>query len=103
MNLMEEMELARLSCPTTPAPGAMLSRPNTTRAGSRPSSAAPVRDLTSLPGRSGRKLWFNLYHLDRINPVCAIICQPRNTQNHNNKTKMEVYLNFILSKKKGAI
>lgn len=79
VNLMEDMvELAALSRPTTPGPDAVRSRPGTARAGSRPSSAAPVRDLSSRPGSSGRKpqLGFNMYHVDWIDPSLDALGRP---------------------------
>jgi len=79
VNLMEDMvELAALSRPTTPGPDAVRSRPGTARAGSRPSSAAPVRDLSSRPSSSGRKppLGFNMYHVDWIDPSLDALGRP---------------------------
>ena len=79
VNLMEEIvELATLSRPTTPGPDAARSRPGTARTGSRPSSAAPVRDLASRPASSGRKpqLGFNMYHVDWIDPTLDALGRP---------------------------
>ena len=79
VNLMEEIvELATLSRPSTPGPDAVRSRPGTARTGSRPSSAAPVRDLASRPGSSGRKpqLGFNMYHVDWIDPTLDALGRP---------------------------
>lgn len=79
VNLMEEIvELATLSRPSTPGPDAVRSRPGTARTSSRPSSAAPVRDLASRPGSSGRKpqLGFNMYHVDWIDPTLDALGRP---------------------------